>query len=671
MISSLAVMMVLLFAAPAMARQLNPEEALSHARSEGQMLRRHAPSLAYSSKMMLAYTGRLEGVNCYYVFNDDENTDGGFLIVGADDLAPALLGYVPQGEFAYDRAPAAMKWWLGQYESGISQAVAKAEKIAVAKTSRPAVLPLVTTTWNQNAPYNNMCPTIGGQPTYTGCSATAMAQIMNYHQWPYMGFGSCKYTLEEKGLTVSAYFDDIYDWDNMLPDYSDGRYSQEQADAVAKLMYHCGASIKMDYGTDASGGGDWLIPFALNEHFDYDADVNDYWRMFYSDAEWENMLYEELAAKRPTLYVGVTENQEGHAFVCDGYDGNGLFHFNWGWGGSYDGYFTIHGAGALDPRGSGIGGGTVGYGFNQQQRCIMGIKKREGYHQPKVIMGCADGYVVECRDEAVTRDSELHLSGTIANYSADTVVVELGVKFVDEANGREYLSYVGYVELPILYGISGFRFFPLNVLKNGEYEVIPVCRRYRTEDEWQPVLLPPGTERPKITLTGEEPAVTLCSPVYVGDISTSTAPVNDVDLHVTATANRAVSGRTITGYIATLDGEDFIGNISGEVTLSAGETREFVFRKDMTGILTPGEVYVLYLYDNQDDAWLVPSYNYFCTFMVSEPSGMSAVKELEDNRVDVYGVSGRKLRRGMPKSEALDGLSKGVYIVGGKKVVRR
>lgn len=301
----------------------------------------------------------------------------------------------------------------------------------------------------------------------------------------------------------------------------------------------------------------------------------------------------------------------------------------------------------------------------------MGIKKREGYHQPKVIMGCADGYVVECRDEAVTRDSELHLSGTIANYSADTVAVELGVKFVDEANGREYLSYVGYVELPILYGISGFRFFPLNVLKNGEYEVVPVCRRYRTEDEWQPVLLPPGTERPKITITGEEPAVTLSSPVYVGDISTSTAPVNDVDLHVTATANRAVSGRTITGYIATLDGEDFIGNISGEVTLSAGETREFVFRKDMTGILTPGEVYVLYLYDNQDDVWFVPSYNYFCTFMVSEPSGMSAVRELENNRVDVYSVSGRKLRRGMPKSEALDGLSKGVYIVGGKKVVRR
>lgn len=672
MFSSFAAIMFLLLAAPAMARQLSPEEALRQARSDGQMLRRHAPSLSYSSKMTLAYTGRLEGVNCYYVFNDGENTDGGFIIVGADDLAPALLGYVPQGEFDYDRAPAAMKWWLGQYEAGISQAVANDEKIAVPQAARQAVLPLVATMWDQGAPYNDMCPTIGGQPTYTGCAATAMAQIMNYHQWPDMGMGSCIYTLEEKGLTLSAYFNGTrYDWNNMLPEYADGRYTPEQAYAVAQLMYHCGVSIKMDYGTDASGGGDWLIPFALKEFFGYDADATDYWRVFYTDEEWENMLYEELDARRPMLYVGVTENQEGHAFVCDGYDGNGLFHFNWGWGGYCDGYFTIHGAGALDPTGTGIGGGTVGYGFNQQQRCVMGIKKSDGYHQPKVIIGCETGYVVECEDENITRDSELRLYGAIFNYSADTVVTELGVKFVDTANEREFLCPIGYIELPILQGLYGFGFYPEDVLKNGEYDVVLVTRRYGTEDEWQPVLLPPGTEFPKITMTGDEPAVTVSSPVYVGDISTSTAPVNNVDLHVTATADKAVSGRTIIGYIATLDGEDFIGSISGEINLGAGETREFVFRKDMTGILRPGEEYVLFLYDSQDNVWLVPSYNSSCLFMVAEPSGMSAVKEVEDNRVDVYGVSGQKLRRGMPASKALDGLSKGVYIVGGKKVVRK
>lgn len=336
-----------------------------------------------------------------YVFEADDGR--GFVVVSGDDSTDAILGYSTTGSYDEATMPPALMEWLDGMAAEIealnnAAAGARGVKQAGAKTvpTHPAVSPLILTTWNQgnsslenkytDGIYNIKCPTMSlnvnvGDETqtwevysYTGCVATAGAQIMYYYQHP-----KAK-TKAVPGYTGSSYFNTSanlpawqFEWDKMKTSYTSGDAWSDAAYAVADLMAYCGYAANMNYGNDATTGGSSASEKTLAEgmamYFDYDPNT---WKSIsrsdYSVADWDATIYNELAQGRPVIYSGQS-TMGGHAFICDGYDGAGLYHFNWGWGGSGNGYFKLQATNSDGPNGS-------GYIFDQSS--IIGIQPNTG-----------------------------------------------------------------------------------------------------------------------------------------------------------------------------------------------------------------------------------------------------------------------------------------------------
>ena len=322
-----------------------------------------------------------ETATSYYVF--DNGADKGFTIVSGDDELPEIVGYSAHGNSEHLMKTEGCAAFLKAYQkfvAAFTQGDAKARKIlaeqralkADGRYQQPKIDPLLgDIAWNQETPYNKMCPKYeGSELSVTGCVATAMAQVMMYYKYPKeLKADIPAYTTATNKLKVNAISKgEEYDWDNMLPTYTEGEYNTTQANAVAKLMFHCGAAVQMDYG-DSSGA--LLRPEDMSTYFGYDADLlQEVYRSVYTLAEWKKILDRELEAKRPIIYGGVRSYERGHQFVCDGSDGAGLYHINWGWSGDCDGYFDIT---LLDPDVPGTGAGTPADGYNRDCSVIIGI----------------------------------------------------------------------------------------------------------------------------------------------------------------------------------------------------------------------------------------------------------------------------------------------------------
>lgn len=305
----------------------------------------------------------------YYIFNMEK---GGFVIVAGDDRVPEILGYSEHGKMDLEHAPSNVRWLLDYYSQYINSLDERstADKVRKAPDPRPAITPMITTTWAQESPYNEQCPILDGQHCLTGCVATAMAQVMNYYQWPNQTINVIPgYTSLMNGIDVSAQPITTIDWDKMLNQYNSWEdYNKEQTDAISNLMLLCGTSVKMEYGLDASHAINGIIPIALINTFNYDGGARIVFRDGFSDEDWEDIIYNELQNGRPVIYGGESAfDGEGHAFVCNGY-ADGLYYINWGWGydGIYDGYFTL----SMEPM------GKEGYSYNQT--AIIGIQKPVG-----------------------------------------------------------------------------------------------------------------------------------------------------------------------------------------------------------------------------------------------------------------------------------------------------
>ena len=322
-----------------------------------------------------------ETATSYYVF--DNGSDKGFTIVSGDDELPEIVGYSAHGNSENLMKTEGCAAFLKAYQkfvAAFTQGDAKARKIlaeqralkADGRYQQPKIDPLLGyIAWNQLTPYNNMCPEYeDSELSTTGCVATAMAQVMMYYKHPNELQATIPaYTTATNKLKVNAISEgEKYDWDNMLPTYTEGEYNTTQANAVAKLMFHCGAAVQMDYG-DSSGA--LVRPEDMSTYFGYDADLlQEVYRSVYTLAEWKKILDRELEAKRPIIYGGVRSYERGHQFVCDGSDGEGLYHINWGWSGDCDGYFDIT---LLDPDVPGTGAGTPADGYNRDCSVIIGI----------------------------------------------------------------------------------------------------------------------------------------------------------------------------------------------------------------------------------------------------------------------------------------------------------
>ena len=279
----------------------------------------------------------------YYVFNIDEGN--GFVIASGDDSTPTILGYSDEGKFDAEDIPINVQWWLDEYARQIKflqDHGAPAARSPRVSSNHSSIAPKLTCKWGQYEPYNTYCPIIDGVHCSAGSVATALAQVMYYHRARSVNQTVREipaYTTWTKNFSVDAIpAGSAIDWDNMVDEYNNTS-TEAQKQAVARLMQYCGAAVQMDYVLNESFAS--MLDLQLTKYFKYSSKVNGKWRSDYSDAQWEEMVYTELKNNRPVLYYGYNDNYEGHAFVCDGYDGNGYYHINWGWEGLSDGYFLL------------------------------------------------------------------------------------------------------------------------------------------------------------------------------------------------------------------------------------------------------------------------------------------------------------------------------------------
>ena len=310
--------------------------------------------------------------NSIYAFN---RQGGGYVIASADSRALPILGYSDTGSIDWAQMPENMRAWLMQYDEAMATLGDRTDLVdgnwvngTSKRVVRQAVEPLIKTHWYQTEPYWDQCPlyywndtTQWGERCVTGCVATAMAQIMNYYRWPnevtqgIPGYDVVDYETGDTTTHTEMLPPVTFDWDHMLdtyrvtnPETGDIEIlgTEEERNAVATLMRYCGQAVEMEYGPTGSGAYSFLVPEALQRYFGYPAATYLERAGINSIDAWENLVYGELAQGRPVYYAGSTLI-EGHAFLCDGYDGNGLFHFNWGWNGKSDGYYTLS---VLNPR---------------------------------------------------------------------------------------------------------------------------------------------------------------------------------------------------------------------------------------------------------------------------------------------------------------------------------
>lgn len=343
-----------------------------------------ASSAKAKSKRVKSVSGE---VPAYYVFPNGEGK--GFTVVSGDDRLPEVVGYSDKGTYDEENLPSnyvgfmkAYEEMVGQLDNGDSRAstsIAEAKALRSSGYQQPTVAPLLgSIQWNQMTPYNKMCPMYNStNRSVTGCVATAMAQVMMYYQYPKtLQADIPAYVTRTNHLSIPQINKgESYDWNNMLPQYASDEplnYTDAQAAAVAKLLYHCGVACEMDYG---SSSGANVTPAILSTYFGYDSDLmQDLNRDVFTLAEWSQIMDKELTAKRPILYSGQSSDG-GHEFVCDGSDGNGLYHINWGWGGYQDGYFDVT---ILNPDKGGAGSGNAPDGYNQICSMIIGIAPDNG-----------------------------------------------------------------------------------------------------------------------------------------------------------------------------------------------------------------------------------------------------------------------------------------------------
>ena len=294
----------------------------------------------------------------------------GFVVVSRDDAFPAVIAY---GSTRFDAAdiPCGLQWWLRQAEERLRSR----KPVLRTESAYKAVRPFLTTKWGQGTPYNDLAPMMGGRRTPAGCVATAMAQVINYNQFPTSVDFSGRYRTGGEETVKTAFVKSTYAFPYKKAYgyyYPDGyvsdddvlreEYSDDEATAIATLLRDCGYGIEMNYADGGSGASVYIAADALLRKFGYpELSVMFYMRSFYTDAEWNSLIYKELSLGYPVIYGGQDEQSGGHAFVIHGCDADGLVYVNWGWDGHSDGYYDVN---LMNPD---------GYQFSASHHIVTGL----------------------------------------------------------------------------------------------------------------------------------------------------------------------------------------------------------------------------------------------------------------------------------------------------------
>ncbi|MBQ0049483.1 MAG: C10 family peptidase [Bacteroidales bacterium] len=587
------------------ARQLSPSEAIVRLQHESNRTTyKHAARriAQRSNAFHLEHTEQRGDTALIYVMND--SLQGGFCILSADDCAPALLGYAHEGSFQTDSLPDGLRWWLSNLADNIAHAINQQATIERRNTGvHDAIEPLIKTQWRQEAPFNLLCNDVD-ESSYTGCVATAMAQIMNYHQWPEQGKGSHSYTYSPsptQSYEISSDFSaHTYQWDKMLLQYGRFGNDRESEDAVALLMRDCGVAVNMSYSNRGSGAASTMAGYALTTYFDYDKGLHNEFRTRYSDEEWEELLISELQAGRPIFYSGTSSRDGGHAFICDGYDGNGYFHFNWGWGGYLDNYFLVTGSDALDSDAT----EAEGDGFSGSQMICAGIQRPCGGTPQPTSLAMEGGYTLSSNE--VARTGYVYL-----NYDYLTVTstrparVLLGMMLQNESNTYYIVNGSNTSSLLDLdkYMRGSVFFMASNVLKNGTYQVYPVFKDMdEPNPEWRLITQEEGTVVPTLTVTGTEPKLCLAAPLSCSSQGEQT-PNNwvthaSITIHAELEALQDITDQTIRAAIFPTSLGTSLCSASTTISAKSGDRVpvSFTLSNNALSKLT-GSDYIIYIYE--------------------------------------------------------------------------
>ncbi len=342
--------------------QANPVSIHEARTAAGNFLHIHERNITFNQLNLRDTFRDTQGNELIYVFDIDNQ---GYILMSADDAMPAVVGYSMEGNFNRTQLPPHLLSWLDGYCEDMTavmqigapneamrsqqkewhnewQALQANDDNYYSRKAGKNVEALLTSRWNQGAGYNNYCPMYGNHHAVTGCVATAMAQIIRYHAYPNVGYGSKSYVHQVYGLQSATFDTSYYDY-SMMPDHVSYYSDEAEQHAVSLLCYHCGVAVNMNYEstlhTSGSGAYSNDVPEALY-HFGY---TNSFHlnKNGIPEEAWDSLLYSNLDQGLPVYYSGQSSSG-GHAFVCDGYRStSNKYHFNFGWGGSGDGFYSL------------------------------------------------------------------------------------------------------------------------------------------------------------------------------------------------------------------------------------------------------------------------------------------------------------------------------------------
>lgn len=549
--------------------------------------------------------------NALHVFNI--GNDNGFVIVSGDDRTEEILGYVDGGNFDYNNMPENMRGWLQMYADRINSLGNSQALQAPRRSAYTNIEPLVETNWDQRNDYNDFLffdapemleeASADADDVYAGCAATSMAQALYQAAQQYKnkhGVWPTNPTTEIPSYTVTdspgkinnnkemkALEPIVIDWENMLPNYAREYVTptDQQIEAVGKLMAYCGRAMHMEYGTTSSDAAFVYMPFRMAAYFGIQPNVKNLDRTYYTSQQWEDLLYNELSNGRAVPYTGVsgpTTSDPGHAFVLDGYK-DGLWHINWGWGmaevinkAHYNGYFSLSvmqpdkggtahvSGGALDSEYKYLQQATIGVSFDPVDdaayTCYTHIGGGRGYASSTTKVTYLNYKVKGC-------DFTLDGAWAIDNGDGTFTILKKDYENREFTMFGDMATYTQYIdELPVT-GID-----------DGTYTVLHVSS-IAGENNW---VADDGTELMNFTITVANNRITnvVCHPVAPTTSSLSVTNVEFVgdmnakeDNIVRVTVNNA--------------GDDFFGNLAlyYNTTTSPTSSKRYV----QLATLKPGE----------------------------------------------------------------------------------
>ena len=509
-------MMCLLAIATTWAAPVNENQARNIAASFMANHSMRSTSLRMAHKAPMVKTAGADNA-AYYVFTGNQ---GGYVIVAGDDRAPAVLGYSDNGTFDSQDIPEAMQYLLEGYAAQI-EALGTYAKPAHPLTSAPAIRPLVTASWSQNSPYNTLLPMLNnGKQAVAGCVATALAQVLYYWKEPARPTSAIPaYTSQTLQIYMPQLEPVDFNWTAMQDTYLSNDTESDGARAAAQLTLYCDQVMTMDFQYGVSGAMTSRIPNAISTYFGYKRNAHCEYRENFSTQGWTDLIYSELAQGRPVIYSG-SKASSGHAFICDGYDGQGLFHINWGWDGMSNGYYLLN---VLNPDAQGTGSASEAYGYIYDQYIVCNIEPGEGESEFALTAGSVALNGAETTRTSSNANFTATVTGRFYNYTPETIAVSFGWGFYQ---GDELLSVLyrsGSSSLPPNY------FFSTNNqelsfgsgITSGTYRIVPIYSEYGANN-WRPCV-GADVNYIEVTIDGDN-----CTVIGQGSAGIRDYTVNDI-----------------------------------------------------------------------------------------------------------------------------------------------